>query len=1255
MAQYNANIQVTADFNAAEKALRDFETRFNKLAGGLDITKQVGRSFTEAFVPPKQLKQIDRELATIASRADTVAKRFARVVEGAGTLGVAAKGISDVGQVLENLSVSAQTVAANFNNANLATKVLVPGFNLAKETANNLAKSVSLLEYKFHALVPSADGITQALAAIGPEAGLAAGAIAAIGTAMETVLRGRAQELDKDLTATLRQINDQTQALFRTLESLGQRVGGTARQFQNLLRAGEERLANVSAYSEEARRAMSTILTAEMRLTAELERQAALRREMQTSRFAAVASRTGMGFDFSQQRMLPAAGQTSFLGEVRGGIGGGARNPLSNYEMLIGASGRLAARTQDNVDQALRWAQATKEQVRLVSQIDYIMPGILAKSISLSRIKALPDSDMLQASARGLRTIETIEQGRIDRLERIRQKLQQIQQYVSEDEKGVPFPNLENFGGVQPTTGPFQARFGKQGPAVPPVGLKSGGTGLGGFLQKPGVADAMMGAGFPMLFGAGPGAIAGGGIGGFIGGAMGGPLGMALGIALSAVGQNLDEAVKRIADIGNALKTLNMDSLRDSAIAVNTELDRTTTLLIRAGNFDAARAEVAKQITLQTGLLPESVTASTQATTALSTAWNEVVASVSGTVSILSTPFISALTVILQGLAKATQGINVILQVIQQYALVLNPIAQLFLKIAALLPQINEEQEKLTAELYTTTENLNRELALNSKILDLEKTRTLGRTVAEQAYNAAVESRIKKEQINAEYQVKIEEQRQKFAGVRTAEGRKELKLHIEQLEARKQQLLNEVDIKNALEAQRFELDLIKEAYRIIALDSEKQAVAADTQLKLGQLSGSIREDQVGILKLQQEQLAVAEQLVNKEAELSALQRTRAGLTPEQTKQFELEIAKLQNKKVDLQVQVNKESLKKIEEDINRAAKAATHSIDMQVVAARGQQTIQQSQYDLMRSMNDLQLQRIGFEEQLLNNAFEQTTNFSEQLAILDRLAELVQYRYELNVANANVERLSTIAQIKANTELLALEVQRQRIQYFRIVAAVKEQQAMGVYNNQQQEAIAAQSSALDIAVSTYDYAVRNAVVQERIANAVYDQKVEAAGFARNMELASLASRRAGLNGGDNREAGMGLGQRFVMGRTYQGGSFEVSNSSLKKMAKGGYVTSPTMALIGEGGEPEFVVPQSKAMAFAENWMNGRRGADALPRLATVSSSPQPTINITTGPVMQQNGTTYVTLADMEQAMQTMASNMLGSNRSYSGRRYQGVS
>jgi hypothetical protein len=88
-------------------------------------------------------------------------------------------------------------------------------------------------------------------------------------------------------------------------------------------------------------------------------------------------------------------------------------------------------------------------------------------------------------------------------------------------------------------------------------------------------------------------------------------------------------------------------------------------------------------------------------------------------------------------------------------------------------------------------------------------------------------------------------------------------------------------------------------------------------------------------------------------------------------------------------------------------------------------------------------------------------------------------------------------------------------------------------------------------------------------------------------------------------------------------------------------------MIGEGGEPEVVLPLSKAAAFAENFIGGSNATGS-------TSNAPPSINITTGPVMQQNGTSYVTLADMESAMQTMASAMLGSNRSYSGRRYQGV-
>jgi len=50
-------------------------------------------------------------------------------------------------------------------------------------------------------------------------------------------------------------------------------------------------------------------------------------------------------------------------------------------------------------------------------------------------------------------------------------------------------------------------------------------------------------------------------------------------------------------------------------------------------------------------------------------------------------------------------------------------------------------------------------------------------------------------------------------------------------------------------------------------------------------------------------------------------------------------------------------------------------------------------------------------------------------------------------------------------------------------------------------------------------------------------------------------------------------------------------------AKGGVVTGPTVALIGEGGEPEYVIPEGKAAGFAQNYLGGKRGAAAIPAFA----------------------------------------------------------
>lgn len=93
--------------------------------------------------------------------------------------------------------------------------------------------------------------------------------------------------------------------------------------------------------------------------------------------------------------------------------------------------------------------------------------------------------------------------------------------------------------------------------------------------------------------------------------------------------------------------------------------------------------------------------------------------------------------------------------------------------------------------------------------------------------------------------------------------------------------------------------------------------------------------------------------------------------------------------------------------------------------------------------------------------------------------------------------------------------------------------------------------------------------------------------------------------------------------------------NIPQFAEGGVVSGPTLAMVGEGGEPEYIVPQSKAGAFAANWMAGVRGPAAIPRFAEggMVVPGGASVSIQTGPVTQMDGTNFVTTEDLSAAVQ----------------------
>ena len=132
-----------------------------------------------------------------------------------------------------------------------------------------------------------------------------------------------------------------------------------------------------------------------------------------------------------------------------------------------------------------------------------------------------------------------------------------------------------------------------------------------------------------------------------------------------------------------------------------------------------------------------------------------------------------------------------------------------------------------------------------------------------------------------------------------------------------------------------------------------------------------------------------------------------------------------------------------------------------------------------------------------------------------------------------------------------------------------------------------------------------------------------------------------------------------------------SSRIVAQYASGGYVSKPTNAMIGEGGQPEYVVPANKAASFANNYLSGMRGNSAVQSKTASSASSYlstprntgggssrttPSISIQTGPVTQMSGVNYVTAQEMTRAVQSgvrQTLNMLRNDNS--ARRVAGMS
>lgn len=958
----------------------------------------------------------------------------------------------------------------------------------------------------------------------------------------------------QDVKALQEKINAAAEGVNKFNNYAKEAFGGDfARSINNLNKALRDSAAAFDAAAlgtSRAADAASAYLAANREMIRGLQDRKKLLQEVSAQEAAEAAARMKMQFSFGGAKALPAAGQTSFTGEVVGGIGGGARAALQNYEMLVGAAGKLAARTKDSADQALRFATATTQQTRPLDHFLQIYTGIYSKAVSLSQVKALPDSQMLNASARGLQTIESIEARRLDRANRLASKLQEINNYYASAGK------MANAG------------VGVQGPAVPPKGIKPGGV-----LKQPGVLDAILGGGFPLLFGAGPGAVLGGAAGGFAGGAMGGMAGMALSIGLSAVGQQLDAMTAKVAEIGKAIDTLNIDTLRDSFIYVNAELTTTVRRLQEAGKADEARLAIATEVAAQTGVLPSVYQATGDRVNALVESWNRFLTALSGAGTILGDLIIPGITGLLNLLTKVTQGANILYQVISfkwigaitEYIMKQQGQSDKLDKIREKMYGISEEEQKRIAILQQVTDKQHTEIVNNAKILQLEQQRQLGRTQAEKEINAALDSQLAKDKIVQEYSQKAKDLRTEYAAVTSEAGKRELELALGQNEALKTQALKQQEIKDSLVQQGLAIEANTEKYNQAATAVQNQIAALDR-------GNAVTNSRYGV-----------------EAALNDLYGAQL------ERQYQLATTETERFQI---------ALKMFDQQINAAR------IEYNQALANNQLLVQKAV--LEAKLTEIKLQQLEAEKQISLAYAESRGATPEVLAKLsagyDKGLKLQQ-----SVVEESYKQLQATSEIAANQDKVAEAVYKTKVIQAESQLAQKlasDEIGMSKENADQL------AGALAIGVSE----------TQKLNGAMGDVAASAQNAASQITSAFYAQQK--LNAAQGGGAGKTTAPTGAAAGAYWKGGF-------KAFAKGGMVNKPTLGLIGEGGEPEYIVPESKAKNFAVNYMMGARGAAAIPKFAEggYAGPSSASVSIQTGPVMQMNGGNYVTTAQMQQAVQ----------------------
>lgn len=282
----------------------------------------------------------------------------------------------------------------------------------------------------------------------------------------------------------------------------------------------------------------------------------------------------------------------------------------------------------------------------------------------------------------------------------------------------------------------------------------------------------------------------------------------------------------------------------------------------------------------------------------------------------------------------------------------------------------------------------------------------------------------------------------------------------------------------------------------------------------------------------------------------------------------------------------------------QAAQQITNSLDNQVklygAAAEAQKTI-----------NNAQIQN-------LEAALKQAETESERAIIKSQIREL-------EIANAAITLQATRTQIAAEVERQRIAMNLAEVKYKELEAVVNLAAAQKVLTRDHLRALEAQRSALVIAQQNYATSQAVANKQYRAADAVYNAAVNAAYLKASMEsTAAAAGEFAGAMG-----AAAGAAQATAAATS---GSYTSVGKALTPVGVG-------LLKSEEARKAQFTFNPARFGGVSASQEDRQAAMTSLQKRMTGGGegSVNPQVSITTGPVMQMDGTNYVTQRDLVSA------------------------